>query len=121
MWSLRCSLLIGDLVISPRSLDARETELTKMHSGDQKPFRTDNIQQPRSCHCGEMRILIERDRHVRPRDLDLWEMDYVAPDQQVLATGLKTVAGMSCRMTRSGTDVMPGSTSPVSNMRNLPR
>ncbi len=27
-------------------------------------------------------------------------MDYVAPDQQVLATGRKTIAGMSCRMTR---------------------
>ncbi len=103
MWSLRCSFLIGDVVISTRSLDARETELTEMHPGYQKPFRTDNIQQPRSRRRGEMRILIERDRHVRPWDLDLWEMDYVAPDQQVLATGLKTVAGMSCRMTRERT------------------
>ncbi len=59
MWSLRCSFLIGDVVISPRSLDARETELTKMHPGDQKPFRTDNIQQPRSRRRGEMRILID--------------------------------------------------------------
>ena len=66
MGRIPCSFLIGDVVISPRSLDARETELTKMHPGDQKPFRTDHIQQSRSRLCGEMCILIERDRHIRP-------------------------------------------------------
>lgn len=32
-----------------------------------------------------MRILIERDRHLRARNLNLREMNDVAPDQQLLS------------------------------------
>lgn len=96
---IRRSFLVGDLVICAHPLDACEAMLSKMHTGDQKSFPTDNIQQSRSRRSSEITILVECNRNIRPRDLDIGEMDDVAPDQHALATALKAIAGMPCRMT----------------------
>ena len=63
------SLIVGYAVAVARPLDAREAEVTEVHTGDQQPIRSDKIQKPRPRISGEMRVLIERDRHIRARNL----------------------------------------------------
>ena len=71
---------------------ARETGFREMHTGDQQPLGGHDIQQPRSCRGRKLRILIERDRHLRTGNLNLRKVDDVAPDQQAVGACIETIA-----------------------------
>lgn len=81
-----------------RPPDPRETGFAQMHAGDQQPVRTDALQNPRPRGGGHGPILIERDRYVRPPNLDVRKMHHVAPYEQSLIAGLEHITGMPVGM-----------------------
>src|ERR1700761_6216839 len=95
-----CPTLVDEPEVAAAAFDPSGCGRIEVHAGDWQPLGTDAIQDFGPRGRGQRGICVQCDRDFRACDLDMREVNDVAPDQKRLSLVGDEVAGMACSVPR---------------------